>query len=155
MDQSLSNNDVKILNYLLENDLRNYNRMSRETGIPASTIYDRVRAMRKKGIVRRLIPELDLEKLGYRVFAALEIEVNSMRDVDSLKDKYVNNAGIAGLFKMSGNYDLLALALVRSPGELEELINSLLKEPEVKDVHGNLGIHTYKFSQNPGAVRQG
>ncbi len=154
MSENLSPTELKILNYLLENDIQNYNKMSKQVGIPASTIYDRIRNLKKKGIIKKMVPDLDLEKIGYMVFAALEIEVNTMREVDTLKDKYTNNPAIAGLFKMSGNYDLLALVIVKTPSELEKTINQLLKEPEVKDVHGNLAIHTYKFKQNPGQLTE-
>ena len=154
MVERLSLTDYKILNYLLEHDIQNYNKMAEKVGIPASTIYDRIKSMRRKGFLLRLAPVLDLEALGYRVFAALEVEVHNMRDVDRLKDSLVGNPNVVGLFKMSGNYDLLVLALFKSPTELEELISGLLKRDEVKDVHGNLSIHSYKFSSNPSALKE-
>ena len=153
MDSKISLNDYKILNYLLENDLQNYNKMSKETGIPASTIYTNIKNLRKKGIIKHMTPQLDLEKLGYKVFAALEIEVHNMRDIDSLKDKFIHKPEIIGLFKMSGNYDLLALVLAKNPIDLEKLINEFLENKCVKNLHGNLSINTYKFSSNPGALK--
>jgi Lrp/AsnC family transcriptional regulator for asnA, asnC and gidA len=154
MGERLSLTDFKILNYLLESDVSNYNKMAAQTGIPASTIYDRLKKMRQNGFIERMAPVLNLEKLGYSVFASLEIEVYNMREVDSLKDKISSNPNIVGLFKMSGNYDLLALTVFRQPSDLEKLINELLKQKEVKDVHGNLSIHTYKFLNSPQALRE-
>ena len=74
-------------------------------------------------------------------------------DADKIKDNLIHRPEIIGLFKMSGNYDMLALVLAKNPTDLELIISELLKQPEVKNVHGNLSIHTYKFSQNPGAIR--
>ena len=149
----LTLNDYKILNSLLDHDLQNYNKMSKDTGIPASTIYTNIKNLKKKEIIRKMAPQLNLEKLGYKIFAALEIEIGNMRDADKIKDNLIHRPEIIGLFKMSGNYDMLALVLAKNPTDLELIISELLKQPEVKNVHGNLSIHTYKFSQNPGAIR--
>ena len=154
MEEKITHTDTKILNYLLENDAQNYNKMSKAINIPASTIYDRIRQLRKKGIIKKMAPVLDFDKLGYKIFAALEIETNNMRDTDTLKDKYTHNPNITGLFKISGNYDILMLVLVKSTIELEKIINQLLKEPEVKDVQSNLSMHTYKYSQNPEEIKE-
>ena len=153
MDLKLTLNDYKILNYLLESDLQNYNKMSKDTGIPASTIYTNIKNLKKKGIIKKMSPQMDLEKLGYKIFAALEIEVHNMRDVDEIQSTLKAKPDIIGLFKMSGNYDLLALVLTKNPLALEEIINNLLKMNQVKNVHGNLALHTYKFSSNPSALK--
>jgi len=153
MHERLSERDCTILNYLLDQGLENYSKMSRATGLPASTIYDRIKSLRARGVIKKMCPVLDHEKLGFRIFAALEIEVAGMREIEPLKRKYEHIASVIGLFKMSGNYDLLALVLVQSPEELEELIKKILEEPEVKDVHGNLGMKSYKFSQSPFPIK--
>lgn len=154
MSEKISPTDYKILNYLIENDFENYTKMGKKSGIPASTIYSRLISLRKKGIIKKLGPVIDLEKFGYNILAALEVEVHNMREVDDLKNRYIYNQNIVGLFKMSGNYDLLVLGLFKSPTDLENLINELLKQPEVKDVHGNLSIHTYKFTTNPFPLKE-
>jgi len=153
VDHKITLTDYKIINYLLEKDLQNYNKMSKETGIPASTIYDRIKQMKKNNVISKMTPQLNLEALGHKIFAALEIETKDMKSVDTLQKKLSLKPEIIGLFKMSGNYDILALTLVKNPGDLEAIINELLEEKEVKDVHGNLSIHTYKFKQNPDSIK--
>ena len=145
--------DFKIINYLLDNDLQNYKKMSKETRIPASTIYDRIKHLKQTGVITKMTPQLNLQTLGYNIFASLEIITHDMKGVDTLQQKLIHKPEIIGLFKMSGNYDLLALALVKNPSDLEEIINKTLLEKEVKDIHGNLAIHTYKFKQNPDAIK--
>jgi Lrp/AsnC family transcriptional regulator for asnA, asnC and gidA len=155
MAEKISLIDLKILNYMLENDSQNLNKIAKDLEIPAVTVYGRIRYLKQKGIIKRMAPELDLEKLGLPTLALIEIEVENHRDIDQLEKKYGKTSNIVWSFKVVGNYDYLLAGYFSSPKEMEKLLNDLAADPLVKDVHGNIVSHINRFVQAPYPLKEG
>ena len=63
--------DRKILQALQENANQTYTEIGRLLGVAHSTIYDRIRKMEKKAVIKRYTAILDLEKAGVKCVTAI------------------------------------------------------------------------------------
>jgi DNA-binding Lrp family transcriptional regulator len=154
MAEKISLIDLKILNYMLENDSQNLNKIAKDLEIPAVTVYGRIRYLKQNGIIKRIVPELDLDKLGLPVFGLIEIEVENHGYIDELEKKYGKSSNIVWSFKIIGNYDWLLAGYFENPAEFEQLVNSLIKDPLVKNAHGNVVSHRIRFMQAPHPLKE-
>ena len=154
MAEKISLTDIKILNYMLENDSQNLNKIAKDLGMPTATVYGRIKYLKQKGIIKRMAPELDLEKLGLPVLGLIEIEVENQGYIDELEKKYGKSSNIVWSFKIIGNYDWLLAGYFDNPSELEKLVNSLIKDPFVKNAHGNIVSHITRFMQAPNPLKE-
>ena len=60
VDQS----DLKILKYLRRNSRETMTRMSKETRIPISSVFDRLKRLEAIGVIHRYTSLLDMKKIG-------------------------------------------------------------------------------------------
>jgi DNA-binding Lrp family transcriptional regulator len=71
--------DRKIIDILTEDSSLSSRQISRKTGLPVTTVHNRLKKLREDGIIKRYTIELDHKKLG-KTFAAL-VHVSCNYDV--------------------------------------------------------------------------
>lgn len=76
--------DRRILEVLHENSDLSIQKISKRTGIPITTVHNRIKRLKKSGIIKNYTVNLDYQKLGKHVLAFVLINVNqkSMTDAD-------------------------------------------------------------------------
>ena len=68
---SLDSLDWNILQALQENAKQTYTEIGRRFGVAHSTVYDRIRRMEEKGVIKKYTTVVDLEKLGVKYITAV------------------------------------------------------------------------------------
>lgn len=68
---SLDSLDWNILQALQENAKQTYTEIGRRFGVAHSTVYDRIRRMEEKGVIKKYTTVVDLEKLGVKYITAI------------------------------------------------------------------------------------
>lgn len=69
--------DLKILEMLKRDGELTSSKMGKNLGIPITTVHNRVKRLKDKGIIKRFTIEVDDEKLGYFLKAYILVNVNS------------------------------------------------------------------------------
>ncbi|MBS3097788.1 Lrp/AsnC family transcriptional regulator [Candidatus Woesearchaeota archaeon] len=128
----LSEKDLLILGHLRSNARKTLTSISKETGIPTSTVFDKIRA-HEKNIIKKHTSIIDFPKLGYNI--RTKIMVGSKNKENILKfllaSKYVNS-----LYQISGQFDLLADCIFRDMNELCSFLEELEEfDINKKEVH--------------------
>ena len=123
----------RILALLTENAKLTTGQIAKRTGIPTTTVHNRIKHLEKEGIITRYIPLLDYAKLGKGIGALIFIQAEGKStDQEALLRKVTSlNHVISGKI-VTGEFDLLIEVRVGSMDELNDLIvHHLRKTPGV------------------------
>ncbi|MEK6920974.1 MAG: Lrp/AsnC family transcriptional regulator [Nanoarchaeota archaeon] len=108
-NQIYNKRDMKLFSTLRQNGRMSLTEISRETNIPVSTIYERLRGY-YGNIIKRYTILLDFTKLGYGVRVSLFLKVNNNQREKLLKyfqmQDNVNNA-----YRINNGFDILCEAV--------------------------------------------
>ena len=122
----VNNKDLKILSHLRRDSRATLTYMSKRTGIPTSTLFDRVRAQ-ERGLIRRYTTLINFHELGYRTRAEIIIRAPASCK-DGLAAFLCRHPSVNSLFKLSNEYDFLAEGVFRTRAELELFLQGLVEE---------------------------
>jgi len=116
--------DLKILDCLRKNARETLTKISGITGVPISSIFDRLKRLEGSGVIIRHTSLLDMKKLGFntRIFLFLKLRRDETGDLERfLSDcPHVNN-----MTRVNGDWSLIAEALFRNIQELESFMEKL------------------------------
>lgn len=66
--------DLRLLELLAENSRTSFAELSRELGIPRTTLIGRVEKLRREGVIKSFTLDLDFKRLGYKYLAFVLIK---------------------------------------------------------------------------------
>ncbi|MGP3999337.1 Lrp/AsnC family transcriptional regulator [Streptomyces sp. 8N706] len=119
----------------LQADGRQTNReLARSLGVAPSTCLERVRLLRKRGVIRGYRAELDLTALNRRVQALIALQVRplSREVVDGIRKSVMAYPEVLAVFVLAGGDDFLIHVAVRDVDHLHSfLIDRLSSRREV------------------------
>ena len=150
----LKQKDLMLLSQLRQDARAKLTRMSRETKIPVSTLFKKIRSYRKLGIVKKFTILFDLRKLGYKCKALALLKVDH-KDRDALGCFLCQNQNVNTLLKINSgwNYflELIFQEMKEAESFLEELENKFgIKKKKVLYVIDEEKRETFKPDQlNP------
>ncbi len=65
----MDNNDIKLLQLVHKDSKLSVQQMAKETGLPPTTVHNRIKRLEKEGIIRKYTAEIDWKKAGKPVMA--------------------------------------------------------------------------------------
>ncbi|MBU0461139.1 MAG: Lrp/AsnC family transcriptional regulator [Nanoarchaeota archaeon] len=115
--------ELQILTQLRQDARMQLTEISRNTKIPISTIYDRLKN-NKSGLMLKNVTLIDFHKLGFgcRVNMALKMK---KKERDAVRDYLEKCFNINSLFKINNGYDFMIDAVFKNVKEVEEFIEKL------------------------------
>jgi len=114
----LSDKEVKIISYLRQNARATLTKLSRKTGVPISTIYDKMKH-HEKGLIKKHTTLLDFSKLGYDTRVNILIKVDKDKK-EPCQEFLLKNQSTNSVFKINNGYDFLIEAIFSSIRDFEE-----------------------------------
>jgi DNA-binding Lrp family transcriptional regulator len=124
-------NDIRILRHLRHNARSNLTTISRKTGIPVSTIFDKVRSF-ENDFVQRFTAIVDFTKLGYPVRANIFLKADpACREM--VKSYLIAHERVNNLYRINNGYDYAAECLFTSIKEVEEFVEELESQFKILD----------------------
>lgn len=109
--------DILILANLRKNSRAQLTKISKTTGIPVSTIFDKLKAY-KKGIITRYATLLDFPKLGFNTLAVLVLRVKK-EDREALNQFLLTSPSVNTAFKINNGYDFLIEVIFKTMMDFE------------------------------------
>ena len=116
--------DDRIVGLLSQNADVSYREMARRLRLNESTVRKRVIALRKRGIIRRFLVDVDAEKLGYKSRVMLGIDVDSSKILEVGK-ALSSMQDVRMLFNTSGGHDFHAVVWSRDREAFAQLLNKI------------------------------
>ena len=125
--------DIKILQHIRQNARTNLTTISKKTGIPVSTIFDRLKA-HEQTFVMKFTALLDFAKLGYPVRANIFLKVDP-KSREAIKAYLYAHNRVNNLYRINNGYDYAAECVFVNIKEVEEFIEALEMQFKILDKH--------------------
>ncbi len=124
--------DLLILSYLRKNSRISLTKMSRKTGIPISTLYDKIQSQKGK-IIKKFTSIIDFKKLGYEIKANILIKTHfyDIEKIQSFLEKcfHVNNLQV-----INNHYNFFIEGVFKNIQELEEFKKKLFEKGKIEAI---------------------
>jgi DNA-binding Lrp family transcriptional regulator len=127
--------DLMLLSHLRCNSRERLTIISRKTGIPVSTLHDRLDAKAGDGILRNSCL-LDFDVLGFTVKAHVLFKINKS-DKDKVQKYLSKSLNVNNLYKVNNGYDFIVEFIFRTISEMEHFLEELDQKFSIKskDIH--------------------
>jgi DNA-binding Lrp family transcriptional regulator len=133
----------------LQSDARKTNRdVAAAVGISPTTALDRTRSLRRRGVIRGALLDLDLAKVGRPVQALIGVRIRppSRRNIEAFRDWVAALPDVLGVFVVSGDEDfIIHVAVPDNQGLYAFVIDRLTERVEIADVRTTV---VYEHLQN-------
>ncbi len=152
VELKITRKDIQIISYLRRDSREMLTRLSKLTGVPVSTIFDRLK-LHKGGLIKKNTSLIDFQMLGFNSRAKVAIKVDR-EDREDLKLVLKNHRNINSAYRINNGYDFMFEVLFRDMKELEDFIYSLETKFKIIDKHVYYiidGIKEEEFLSNDDA----
>ncbi|MGF9696124.1 MULTISPECIES: Lrp/AsnC family transcriptional regulator [Paenibacillus] len=114
--------DSHILRRLTQNSRISYTDLAKEVGLSGVAVKERIDRLVNQGIIEQFSIVISAEKLGKKISAYLELEVEPLH-LNHIVDVLKKNDQVAVLYEMTGPCILHIHILVESITEMEQFMN--------------------------------
>ncbi len=117
----MNQKDLKILAYLRQDARMPLTNMSRKTGIPVSTIFDRIKG---NDIILKHTSLLNFTKLGYNTRAHISLKANR-EDKEALREFLSKHESVNSLYKINNGFDFMIEGIFKQINDMESFLEML------------------------------
>jgi len=135
--------DLKIIKLLQEDSRISYNKMASKLGASVGTIYNRVKSLEEKGILKGYTAIIDPVKLGYGTIAIILVQAEGAHLVE-VENEIAKIDNVVAVYDITGDFDIAVIARFRDRFELNSLVKKLLSMPYVKRTVTNVVLNVVK-----------
>ena len=117
----ITKKDMQIITALRQNARESLTKISRNTGIPVSTIFDKIK---DNPLITKSTCLLDFNQLGFntRAKATIKVERETREELRQYLSKHQN---VNSLYKINSGYDFLIEVVFRNIKDLEEFMEHI------------------------------
>ena len=120
--------DKRIIDLITQNAELTTSQISKKTRIPITTVHNRIKRMKKKGIIKNYTVNLDYEKLGKALTAYILLTVSSTSVTQQEIGKKIKSLeGVQSVTIVTGTTDMVLHIRAASMKELSSLITKQLR----------------------------
>lgn len=145
--------DLILMAYLRKDARMPLTKMSRKTGVPVSTIFDRLKAY-KGNLISKHTALIDFNKIGYTTQVNLLLKV-SKQQKEEIGEYLKTSLNVNSLCKINNGYDFLAECIFKGMEDFEEFMDSLEGKYEIKQRDTYFVINNMKresFLDDPSLI---
>ena len=113
--------DDKIIDILTHDAYLTYREIGRKLGLNASTVRKRILALKRRGVIRRFMVEVDEEALGRKLNVSLAVDVDPTKFIDVAR-RLVAIPEVAMAFQTSGGHDIFLILWTKDRESLTQFI---------------------------------
>lgn len=129
--QELKKKEELLLSHFRQNSRESLTTISRQTRVPVSTIFDKLRQY-ERNFIKKYTTLIDFSKLGYMIRANVMLKVQ-VEHRNMLKEFLTNHDHVNSLFKVNNGYDYLAEVIFEHIKDLEDFIEMLERKYTILD----------------------
>jgi len=121
-NQPLDEIDLKILDLLRVDGRRSARSLSKEIGMSAGAISERISRLERSGAIRGYHADIDPSALGYEMQVLVGLQVAQGREIQHAIDALLAAPEVIALYVVSGRWDLVVLVQVRDHAHLRDVV---------------------------------
>lgn len=137
----LSETDKKLLALLKENSRRSNASLAQELGLAQSTCLARIKALRRRGIIRRFTVDVDASALGKSLEALVFVRIRpgARHRMAELARNIAKAPGVVQVFFLGGDEDFSVHVQVADAAEVRDfVVEHLSSDPAVANTRTSL-----------------
>ena len=119
----INKKDMMIISNLRKDARMNLTKMAKKTGIPVSTIFDKIKGY-KGNLVTKHTTLINFDLLGYNTRAKIILKV-SKEDKDEIKSYLLKNQNVNSFYRINNGFDFMIEGIFRNIMEMEEFLEIL------------------------------
>ena len=120
---SLDSLDWNILQTLQENAKQTYTEIGRSFGVAHSTVYDRIRRMEEKGVIKKYATVVDLEKVGVKYITAIMTVFTDPKESENVAKKLSESKEVLEVStSLSEELSIIAKVVAKDQNKLHSFI---------------------------------
>lgn len=127
----LSKKDFLLMSFLRKNARQRLTKMSKQTKVPVSTIYDKLKVF-EKGIIQKHTSLIDFSKIGFNARANIMLKVKRA-DREELKKDLMQCNNINSIYKINTGFDFMVEGVFRNIKDMEDFLEKLDDRFEIKE----------------------
>jgi len=124
MRSGLDEIDIKILRILQENSRTPLREISKEVGLAESTVYERIKKLKEKGVIKKFTVILDAEALGFNILAIVLIKARAGK-YTHVAEELKKHSEIVEVYETTGGYDMIAKIRTWDNESLNEFLDEI------------------------------
>ncbi|MEN2768593.1 Lrp/AsnC family transcriptional regulator [Ornithinibacillus xuwenensis] len=121
--------DKQLLELLSEDGRLSYVELAEKVGLSRVAVKDRIQNLKDKGIIEKFSVVINSEKMGKKVSAFFEVDVEP-KQLQEVAQNLADNQNVASIYQMTGPSTLHMHVLVEDFQKLETFINNELYSVE-------------------------
>ncbi len=120
-----------LLSHFRRNARESLTTISRETRVPVSTVFDKLKHY-EQSFIRKHTTLVDFSKLGYQTRANVMLKV-AVEQRNALKEHLLRCEHVNSLFKVNNGYDFLVEMVFRHIKDLEDFLEALERKYTISE----------------------
>jgi len=116
--------DKELLKILQENADLTYAELGRMLGISPSTVYMRVKRLKEKGVIKRIIAEVNSEILGYKLRSLIFLTVD-VKKYNKVIEELSKLPQVKVIYDITGEWTFALEVLAKDHIELSDLLDRI------------------------------
>jgi len=135
--------DRKILAALNEDARKSTREIAEAIGASTGTVYNRLKKLTERGVIRGYIPLLDHRKTGYvfTILILIQVEGEYITDVE---ERLAATKEVMVVYDITGDFDVALIAKFQTQAALNAFIKSLLKTPHIRRTVTSMVLNVVK-----------
>lgn len=138
----------KILKSLTQDARKSFRSVSREVGVSTTAIYTNVGKMKKSGLLKGFIPDVDEVKLGFDLVSIFILRI-SQGKLDLVYNKVKDLPQVKLMFDITGDWDAILICYFKSRSEMDNFMKNDLAIPHVERVVSHVVLNVIKDEKRP------
>lgn len=134
--------DRTLIALLQDDATRSYADLGRAVHLSAPAAHERVRKLRRAGVIRRTTVDVDPAALGRTLLAFVEIDTQGWA-TEPLVDAVRHDPRVEDLHAIAGDTHFLAKVRVSDPGDLQDLLKGLYRVEAVTNTRTRVVLRTH------------
>lgn len=141
---TLDETDRRILRLYQRDASVSYRELGEVLNISPTTVFDRIKQMKKVGVIKSFVPILDLEQLGLGTTAWIQAKTAAGQDCCLVAEEIAKNTDVMEVHEVTGDYDLLIKVKARSNLHYHNISDIISKIEGVQDIVSTVSLRTVK-----------
>jgi DNA-binding Lrp family transcriptional regulator len=139
-------NDFAILDELKKNSKLSEQKISRKTGIPMTTVHNRIKKLRESGILENYTVRLNYAKLGRPIVAYVMLKAMPTADQKEMLLQISKIPNVCEVAMITGEFDLMFKVKIASMEDLNKLVvQNLRKQKTVGETRTMISYETIEI----------
>ncbi len=135
--------DLKIIAELRSDSRQSFRELAQKLSVAEGTVYNHVNNLKKKGVIKRFMAEIDYTKLGYDLTVVIGVSVEGGHLAD-IEEKISKESAVSAVYDVTGEYDAIVVAKFKDSSDLNMFVKKLSATPHVSKSYTMVVLNVVK-----------